>query len=130
MKKIIFISLVIACASCNQNNESKALAQEGAVIESHAVHGAITQASFKVRGNCGTCKKTIEQAAKFKGVTFCAWDTLSKLCIVTFDSRATNVGAIQKAIADAGYDNDGYLSGEKAYSQLPECCQYERSSSK
>jgi copper chaperone CopZ len=128
MKKIaLLLGIAALTASCSNNTEStSANTKPGSVIESHPVHGSIMQASFKVWGNCETCKETIEEAAKFKGVTFCAWDTLSKICIVTFDSRETNVEAIQKAIATAGYDNDGYLGDDKAYAELPTCCQYER----
>ena len=33
---------------------------------------------------------------------------------------------IKKNVAAAGYDNDAYKGDDKAYSNLPECCQYER----
>ena len=35
--------------------------------------------SFKVAGECGTCKKKIEKAAKEAGATYAAWDMHSKI---------------------------------------------------
>ena len=117
---ILFVTILFAC------DGNKEQAKDKSVIETHAVHGAITQASFKVWGNCETCKDNIETAARFKGVTFCAWDTATKVCTVTYDSRETNVDAIEKAIAVAGYDNAAYKGDDKAYAELAPCCQYDR----
>ena len=124
MKKVLILFSVIlfACAENKEQEQPKA----NAVIETHTVHGSITQASFKVWGNCESCKETIETAARFKGVTFCAWDTATKVCTVTYDSKETNVDAIEKSIAAAGYDNDAYKGDDKAYSELAPCCQYDR----
>lgn len=82
--------------------------------------------ALKVWGNCESCKNHIEEAARFKGVTFCSWDTATKVCTVTYDSVRTNVNAIEKAIATAGYDNMKYKGDDKAYAELAPCCQYER----
>ena len=123
------VSLLIVCCSlllfaCGE--EKKESPKDLGVIETHPVHGAVVQASFKVLGNCETCKENIETAARFKGVTFCAWDTATKVCTVTFDSRETNVEAVEKAIAAAGYDTDAFKGDDKAYAELAPCCQYDR----
>jgi mercuric ion binding protein len=126
MKKFsILILFAVVLFACGGNKE-KEQAKDLGIIETHPVHGSITQASFKVWGNCETCKQNIEEAARFKGVTFCSWDTATKVCTVTYDSRETNVDAIEKAISAAGYDNPGYKADDKAYAELPTCCQYER----
>ncbi len=126
MKKIsilvLFAAILFACGGNKENEQPKDLG----IIETHPVHGSIIQASFKVWGNCGQCKETIEGAARFKGVTFCSWDTTSNICTVTYDNRETNVDAIEKAIAAAGYDNIAYKADDKAYAELAPCCQYER----
>jgi copper chaperone CopZ len=126
MKKIsilvLFSAILFACGNNKEQEQTKDLG----IIETHPVHGAITQASFKVWGNCETCKDNIETAARFKGVTFCAWDTGTKVCTVTYDTRETNVDAIEKAIATAGYDNMAYKGDDKAYAELAPCCQYDR----
>ncbi|MEO8760976.1 MAG: heavy metal-associated domain-containing protein [Bacteroidia bacterium] len=106
--------------------EKKEPAKDLGIIETHPVHGAVTQASFKVWGNCESCQNNVETAARFKGVTFCAWDTLTKVCTVTYDTRETSVDAIEKAIAAVGYDTEGYRGDDAAYADLAPCCQYER----
>jgi mercuric ion binding protein len=120
---VLFATILFACSG---NKEQATDKKDNGIIETHPVHGAVVQASFKVWGNCETCKENIETAARIKGLTFCDWNTDTKVCTVTFDSRETNVDAIQKVIADAGYDNMGYKGNDKAYAELASCCQYER----
>lgn len=81
---------------------------------------------FKVLGNCGMCKKTIEKAATSAGATTATWDVKNDLIAVSFDSKKTSKDAIQKAIALAGYDNAAYKADDEAYGKLPGCCQYDR----
>ena len=127
MKKIFIIaSISLFLFACAEHKSEGKESSEPAVIETHQVHGSIVQASFKVWGNCETCKANIEEAARFKGVTFCSWDTASKVCTVTYDSIQTNADAIEKAIASAGYDNMKYKGDDKAYAELAPCCQYDR----
>ena len=45
---------------------------------------------------------------------------------VTFDTAKIKLHAIQKLIAKSGYDNDGFIGDNTAYSNLVECCQYDR----
>lgn len=92
---------------------------------------AVAQTStetFNVSGNCGMCKSTIEKAAKSAGATEANWNKESKEITVTYKSGTTNAAKIQQKIADAGYDNVGFKSSVEAYSKLPGCCKYERSS--
>jgi len=127
MKKIsILVLFATILFACSGNKEQATDKKDNGIIETHPVHGAVVQASFKVWGNCETCKENIETAARIKGLTFCDWNVDTKVCTVTFDSRETNVDAIQKVIADAGYDNMGYKGNDKAYTELASCCQYER----
>ena len=128
MKKISILVLFAATLfACSENKEQATdQKKDNGIIETHPVHGAVVQATFKVWGNCETCKENIETAARIKGLTFCSWDTGTKVCTVTYDSRETTVDAIQKAIAEAGYDNPGYKGNDKAYAELAPCCQYDR----
>ncbi len=92
---------------------------------------AVAQTStetFKVSGNCGMCKTTIEKAAKSAGATDANWDKDAKEITVTYKSSTTNAAKIQQKIADAGYDNVAFKSTLEAYSKLPGCCKYERTS--
>ncbi|MCX6180765.1 MAG: heavy-metal-associated domain-containing protein [Bacteroidetes bacterium] len=82
--------------------------------------------TFKVWGNCGTCKKTIEKSLKVKGVEKADWNVKTKMITVTYDSTKISLDQIQKHIAAVGYDTDKYKGDDKAYSKLNACCQYER----
>ena len=80
---------------------------------------------IKVSGNCGSCKKHIETAAKAAGASSANWDKKTKVLAVTYDASKTSNDAIQKKIAAAGYDTEQYAGDEKAYNALDECCQYD-----
>jgi len=81
--------------------------------------------SFKVGGECGTCKKKIEKAAKEAGATYAAWDMQTKILKLTYNA-GTDVVAIQQRIANAGYDTPKFRATDAAYNGLDKCCQYDR----
>jgi len=81
---------------------------------------------FKVWGNCGMCKKTIEKSLKIDGVKKASWDVETKEITVSFDPKKTNLKAIQSAVCSAGYDNDGCKGDDTAYEKLHACCKYDR----
>ncbi len=82
--------------------------------------------TVKVYGNCGMCETTIEKAAGKKKVSKADWNEESKMAIISYDSTKTNVDAILKDIALAGYDNEKFLAPDAAYDKLPGCCKYAR----
>lgn len=83
--------------------------------------------TFKVYGNCGMCKKTIESAAlDAKGVKSATWDIDVDMITVVFDSSKTDLDKIKTAIAESGYDTDTHRAPDKAYNKLHGCCKYER----
>lgn len=84
-----------------------------------------TTETMKVSGNCSTCKKHIETAAKAAGATKAAWDKNTKVLTVTYDASKSSNDAIQKKIASVGYDTEKYPGDDKAYKNLDECCQYD-----
>lgn len=86
--------------------------------------------TIKVYGNCGTCEKHIEKAAKQAGATNAKWNMDTKVLTVTYDAKKTSNDAIQKQIAAVGYDTEKYTGDDKAYNKLDECCQYDRKSKK
>ncbi len=85
-----------------------------------------TTSSFKVWGNCEQCKTTIESSCNVNGVSQKDWNVDSKIMTITFDTTKIKLDVIQKLIAKSGYDNDGFIGDNTAYSNLVECCQYER----
>ena len=96
------------------------------VFTSISFAGNDTTETFKVWGNCGMCKKTIEKASKIDGVHKAVWDVKTNQMTVTFNPKKTNLLAVQKSICAAGYDNDGCTGDNTAYDNLHTCCKYER----
>ena len=72
---------------------------------------------------CGSCKKTVETAlGKVDGVESAKVDVDTKIAKVEYDGSKTNVEAIKKAIAAAGYDADEVPADADAYDHLDGCC--------
>lgn len=84
------------------------------------------QKIFRVSGNCEMCKETIEGSLKIPSVQAAIWDVDTKMITVRFDAEKISLDSIQKRIAAVGYDSDGFKGSDKAYAQLPDCCQYDR----
>lgn len=96
------------------------------IKSSTEVVAGIATSTFKVWGNCGMCKETIENSLKLDGIIKADWNTETKIINVSYDTAKINLDYIQKNIALVGYDNEKYKGNGKAYSGLPDCCQYER----
>ncbi|MES2132795.1 MAG: heavy-metal-associated domain-containing protein [Bacteroidota bacterium] len=120
--KILFIVLVaIQAISCESKKTDTTVSQS----KTEVIKG-ITTSTFKVWGNCDMCKETIEGTLKVDGISTSDWSPETKIMKVSFDTTKISLNQIQKNIASAGYDNEKYNGDDKAYSELPECCQYER----
>ncbi len=85
--------------------------------------------TLDVAGECGTCKKKIETAAKTAGASYAVWSKESKILTVKYSSTSTNTAKIEKAIAAAGYDTPDVKASDKAYEKLDDCCKYDRAAS-
>jgi hypothetical protein len=105
------ISLVIVCALLSA---SAATAQTD---KSEVV---------KVYGNCDMCKASIEKAANKSKDSKAVWNEETKMATITYDSKKTDLDAVLKNIALAGYDSDKYLAPDVAYNKLRACCKYKR----
>ena len=107
MKKIILsLAIIIAFVTCNSMANSKT-------------------ESFKVWGNCGMCKKTIEKALDAQGIKG-DWNKKTKMIKVTYDSAKYTNQQVQNVICAAGYDTETCKGDDNAYNNLHECCKYER----
>lgn len=111
MKKQILILLTLIVSLFSANSFSK---------------DVTTKASFKVNGNCESCKKRIEKAAKTEGVKTAVWDVDTHILTVTFAPAKISVDQIQQNIAKAGHDTEKYKAEDSTYKNLPQCCQYEK----
>ena len=119
-KIIAIVCFALAIASCGNKTVS-----ETKLATTEVVNGIATS-TFKVWGNCEMCKETIEGSLKTDGIAKADWGTESKRITVSYDTSKITLEKIQKNIASVGYDNEKYKGDDKAYSELPECCQYER----
>ena len=108
------LNLITACAALAFTNAS---AQQ--------IKNAQT-ATVQITVNCGMCEKTIEKAGSARGEASVDWDMDRNTASITFDSTRTDLDAILKRIAHAGYDNERYLAPQEAYDGLHGCCKYER----
>ncbi|MDO3694963.1 cation transporter [Wenyingzhuangia sp. chi5] len=121
MRKLVLSALFIGLmtvVSCGSKSEKKA-----AVVSENT-----TSMNVGVRGNCAMCKHTIETAAKdVDGVVTADWSVEKKKIEVSYDKTKTNQAAIEKAIAESGYDTENVASNGASYEKLPGCCQYDHS---
>jgi periplasmic mercuric ion binding protein len=85
---------------------------------------AITQIII-VKGNCGSCKERIEEAAYgVKGVKKASWNKATKQLTVVFNDDKTSLQKIEVALAASGHDTDATKASDAAYKNLPGCCAY------
>lgn len=124
MKKVILSIAVIATMSLTScKNDSK---QKEKTTTAVTAEIATTDISFGVRGNCGMCKTTIEEAVKeVKGISKATWNKDKKKIAISFDATKTDAMTIHKAIATTGYDTEKMAGNEEAYENLPGCCKYD-----
>ena len=95
----------------------------------HAQKGNISSLkteNIKVWGECGMCKKKIENASRNAGAETASWNEENKMLAVSYNPFKTNTIKIQQSIAAAGYDTKDMVSTSEAYNKLPECCHYQR----
>ncbi len=61
---------------------------------------------FKVHGNCGGCKATIENAVNIDGVSAADWSVETKMLSLTYDPQLVNLDDVYQKIADSGYASE------------------------
>lgn len=124
MKKVILsIAVIAAMGLTSCKNDSKPKEETTTAVTAEI---ATTDISFGVRGNCGMCKTTIEEAVKeVKGISKATWNKDKKKIAISFDATKTDAMAIHKAIATTGYDTEKMAGNEEAYENLPGCCKYD-----
>lgn len=106
MKKLLYACFGFLLMSCSEKGEST---------------------SFKVWGNCGMCKKTIESCLQdMDGVISADWNTESKMMELQYDPEKVKVEDVQKAICSVGYDTEVCRGDDAAYDGLHSCCKYDR----
>ena len=116
---IFLIAISFTSCSNKSNNQTSTTSEISKEISSQ-------ETSFGVRGNCGMCKTTIENAANsLDGVSSASWNIDQKTLVVSYDSSAVDEMSIHNAIAASGYDTEKVLGNLDAYNSLPGCCKYD-----
>lgn len=85
----------------------------------------VSEDTISVQGNCGMCKKRIEDAAYGKGVKFAEWDNNTNLLVISYRSDKTTLEEIEKRIASKGHTTEHITAKREDYDSLPGCCKYE-----
>jgi len=86
----------------------------------------VTQ-TFRVRGVCEICKRTIEGAVKKSpGIYMADWDAGSQLLVVKYNRSNVTADKIEQLVVETGHDTHHIKASAKAYAALPACCKYER----
>tara|TARA_R110002051_G_scaffold232868_1_gene294526 strand:- start:123 stop:521 length:399 start_codon:yes stop_codon:yes gene_type:complete len=123
-KAILSIAVIAALGLSSCKNEGKK--ETNTINTEVSKEMATTDITFGVRGNCGMCKTTIEEAVNnVDGVATANWDVKKKRIDVSFDDTKTNAMAIHKAISASGYDTEKEKGNLDAYNNLPGCCKYD-----
>jgi mercuric ion binding protein len=94
------------------------------LVPAAAQDQGITEAEFRVSGNCSMCKTRIEKAVSVKGVKFARWNKSTKMLKVAFLTVTITADSLQRRLAAAGHDTDAYRAQDAVYEALPECCLY------
>ena len=85
--------------------------------------GNMQEVKIKTSAVCGSCRKTIEKAAKsVDGVQSASLNLSDDVATVNFDATKTNADAIRTAISKSGYDADDVKADKEAYDNLESCC--------
>ena len=71
-------------------------AQLAVAQQANTSNDNLQTAQFKVLGNCGMCKKTIEKAALGAQASTAVWDVKTDMISVAFDGKKTSKEALQK----------------------------------
>jgi mercuric ion binding protein len=95
-----------------------------AQMTDHSKMATTKTETFKVSGNCESCKARIEKAAKVDGVTKAEWSVEKKVLTLVYDPSKVKSDDVLKKIAAAGHDTEKFKADDKAYSSLPGCCKY------
>lgn len=126
-KKIVKISAVVILLMAG----NQLTAASNPILAELEIVSDSTTERFKVYGNCGMCKRTIEGSLNDQeGVYSSNWDKETKIIEINYDPSLISLDEIKMKITAVGYDTEEKRATEEAYEGLPGCCQYERPESK
>jgi len=120
--KLIFLTLTLGLAlfACSKPENEQAATKNG----STQFAAGVQQVDIKVPTiQCNSCVAHVEEAlSAVDGVSAVKIDLKAKITQASFDPTKTNLAAMEKAIALAGYDANETKSDSAAYAALDACC--------
>ncbi len=79
---------------------------------------------IKTTAQCDMCKERLEKAFAYeKGVKSSHLDVETAVFTVEYFPTKTTPEKLKEAVTKVGYDADDLPANEKAYNNLPNCCQ-------
>lgn len=112
--QLMLFSLFMSFIACSPKTSGEATATSQDKTE-----------TIKVSGACGMCKKRIEMAVYgIAGIKSAQWSAQNQALTVSYNPQKTNNEGIQKKVVSIGHDTEKFKAEEKAYKNLPSCCQY------
>lgn len=88
------------------------------------------EGEFWAAGVCGMCKNRIETALDVPGVKFAIWEKDSQLVRVVYRQDKVSLESLMEKVAKVGHQTKTIQKDDKAYADLPRCCQYEDGAAK
>ena len=96
----------------------------GLMLVASLSFGQTKKAKIVTTAQCGMCKQTIEKAVNsLDGIETAELDVTSKKLRVKYDMSKISLDAIRQKVASVGYQADDVKANQKAYNNLPPCCQ-------
>jgi len=96
------------------------------LLSSFAFSQKVETVTLQVAGVCEMCKARIETASyDVAGVKKATWDIESGVLTAVISPKKTSRQKIADALAAVGYRSELAQADEKAYQNLPACCQYD-----
>jgi mercuric ion binding protein len=111
MKKLMTLMLITFFTVSTQNVMAQKAKKTATIV-------------VKTSTQCGMCKERVEKAMAYeKGVTSSSLDVKKAAFSITYKPTKTSPEKIREAISKLGYDADDVKANQKAYENLPACCQ-------
>lgn len=110
--KNLFVLLLVSVFSFSVNDVKAQDTKKTATIK------------IKTSAQCDMCKERLEKAFAYeKGVKKSELDVETAVFTVEYNPKKTTPEKLKEAVTKVGYDADELPANEKAYEQLPACCQ-------
>ncbi len=89
-----------------------------------SAHAKKVETSFKVYGQCGSCKDRIEsKLLDKKGIKYAQWDVDTKDLKVVYNDKQLSEEDIYHLISELGYGSEKKKANPVCEKKLPKCCQ-------